>query len=389
MAVVTLYGTPQQKYVALGNVVYQADGAGRIANVADNHVGDLVARGCIDEAMWLRLQAAHPAIGLPPGGSVGQVVTNTAPGVGDWETPSGSLTGFTSATDTALGTGAGAADTHTHHNVFVGAGAGGSNTIGEGNTAVGATSMADNVSGSYNTAVGDWALQHSTGTGNVAIGAEALWAPGNTAGGNTAVGTRAGAAVTSGNGNIFIGQATGLTATTGSNNVAVGTNAAVSLTTGSTNISIGNDADGASTGDHNIVIGTSLTVPDGTASHQLNIGNFITAPNMIGAPVLSVGGNQITGSGAPTTAVAGAATLNAPNGVITTEALVAATTYTLTLTDSVIKSTSTVIPVASNATGGVAPPTVRSITEGNGSVVIVFGMAALTGTFQVRFAVFN
>ena len=102
-----------------------------------------------------------------------------------------------------------------------------------------------------------------------------------------------------------------------------------------------------------------------------------------------VNGVPFTGSGAPTTAVAGAATLDAPNGVITTESLTAATSYTLTLTNSVVLSTSTVIAIASNSSGAVPPPTVTSITESSGSVVIVFAMAALTGTFEIRFAVFN
>jgi hypothetical protein len=64
MAVVTLYGTPHQRYVALGNIVYEADGAGRIPDVADNHTADLLLRGCMDEAMWLLVQAAHPAGGI-------------------------------------------------------------------------------------------------------------------------------------------------------------------------------------------------------------------------------------------------------------------------------------------------------------------------------------
>jgi hypothetical protein len=89
------------------------------------------------------------------------------------------------------------------------------------------------------------------------------------------------------------------------------------------------------------------------------------------------------------TAATGAATLNQGSGVITTEALVAATTYTLTLTNSLIVATSTVIAIASDATGAVVPPTVTSIVEGSATVTIVFAMLALTGTFKIRFAVFN
>lgn len=88
-----------------------------------------------------------------------------------------------------------------------------------------------------------------------------------------------------------------------------------------------------------------------------------------------------------TTAVAGAATLNQGSGIVTSEALTAATTYTLTLTNSLILSTSTVLVNATNSAG--LPVTLTSTTEANGSVTIVIGMAALTGTAKIRFAVFN
>ncbi len=89
------------------------------------------------------------------------------------------------------------------------------------------------------------------------------------------------------------------------------------------------------------------------------------------------------------TAVAGAATLNTQAGTITTEALTGATTYTLTLTNSKIVAGSTVLVMTSDATSAVVPPTVISITPATGSVAVVFAMSALTGTFKIRFAVFN
>jgi hypothetical protein len=110
----------------------------------------------------------------------------------------------------------------------------------------------------------------------------------------------------------------------------------------------------------------------------------------LNAQALFVQGLAVAGGHGTVTAVAGAATLNAGAGVVTTEALVAATTYTLTLTsDFIVGSTSVVFAIASNATGGVPPPTVTSIAEGSGTVVIVFAMSALTGTFKIRFAIFN
>lgn len=103
---------------------------------------------------------------------------------------------------------------------------------------------------------------------------------------------------------------------------------------------------------------------------------------------LFVNGAQVSPQGhGAATAAAGAATLNQGSGIITSEALVGQVAYTLTLTNNKILSTSTVIAVATNSSN--LPVTVNTITEGNGSVVILVGMAALTGTVIIRFAVFN
>lgn len=82
----------------------------------------------------------------------------------------GSITGFTTATDTALGTGAGAADTQTNHNVFVGASAGAS-TTGDLNVFVGYLTGRDSVSAHGNTFIGTYAgALTTTGYYNVLIG---------------------------------------------------------------------------------------------------------------------------------------------------------------------------------------------------------------------------
>ena len=94
----------------------------------------------------------------------------------------------------------------------------------------------------------------------------------------------------------------------------------------------------------------------------------------------------VSGHGA-VTAVAGAATLNASSGVITSEALIAATSYTLTLTNSGVVSTSTVLVTPYDSAG--LAVFVKSITPGSGSVVAVVGMAALTGTVVIPFVVVN
>lgn len=95
----------------------------------------------------------------------------------------------------------------------------------------------------------------------------------------------------------------------------------------------------------------------------------------------------VTGRASTTVASAGAATLNTPAGKVTSEALIAATSYTLTLTNSTISATSIVTVTATNSAN--LPVTISTITEGSGSVVIVLGMAALTGTAIVRYHVDN
>ncbi len=130
-----------------------------------------------------------------------------------------------------------------------------------------------------------------------------------------------------------------------------------------------------------------VTAGPGTGSQAATIANLaVTSGKLANGAVTP--GKLAFGHGAQA-AVAGAATLSQGSGIITTEALIAATTYTLVLTNSLVVATSTVIAIASDATGEVVPPTVTSIVEGSGVVTIAFAMLALTGTFKIRFAVFN
>lgn len=102
---------------------------------------------------------------------------------------------------------------------------------------------------------------------------------------------------------------------------------------------------------------------------------------------LKVGGNVVPGGHGAAVAIAGAATLDQGSGIITSEALVGAVGYTLTLTNNKILATSTVLVTATNSAN--LPVTINTVTEADGSVVITVGMAALTGTVIIRFAVFN
>lgn len=87
------------------------------------------------------------------------------------------------------------------------------------------------------------------------------------------------------------------------------------------------------------------------------------------------------------TAVAGAATSAVNNVVVTSEALTAATTYTLTLTDALAVSTS-IIQVT--AYDGTSAWEVTNITRNAGSVVIALKTAvALTGTVKIHVSILN
>lgn len=100
------------------------------------------------------------------------------------------------------------------------------------------------------------------------------------------------------------------------------------------------------------------------------------------------GSTVITAGTAAVAAVAGAATVHMWSGIVTSEALVAATTYTLTLTNSVIYSGSTVLVNAYDGTNAWIP---TNKTYANGSIVIALKNLgiALTGAVVIEFAVLN
>lgn len=100
-------------------------------------------------------------------------------------------------------------------------------------------------------------------------------------------------------------------------------------------------------------------------------------------------GVAATGGGTGTiSATGGAATLNKPAGSVTSESLTGATSYTLTLTNSFVKTTSVVLVNVIESTGA-ANPVLVSVTPGAGSVAIAVTMASLTGTLKFNYAVFN
>lgn len=116
--------------------------------------------------------------------------------------------------------------------------------------------------------------------------------------------------------------------------------------------------------------------------------------NLAGLRVLA---DQVSlGVGTKTaSATAGAATLNQPSGVVTSESVTtaAAATYTLTLTNSKIAATDIVLASVGNGTNSAGTPEICSSTPANGSVVIVIrnahASAAFNGTLKISFVVVN
>ena len=94
------------------------------------------------------------------------------------------------------------------------------------------------------------------------------------------------------------------------------------------------------------------------------------------------------------TSTASAATINTQTGLITTEALTTAAgaTYTMTLTNSLNKAGSVVLPVVGNGTNTACGLVPITVTPAAGSAVMIFqnpGLSALNGTVKIAFTVFN
>lgn len=99
------------------------------------------------------------------------------------------------------------------------------------------------------------------------------------------------------------------------------------------------------------------------------------------------------GSTKTATASAGAATLNSPSGVVTSEALTtaAAATYTLTLTNSCIAATDIVLVSVGLGTSNAGTPEFASATPAAGSLSVVVKNShasnALNGTITISYVV--
>ena len=162
-----------------------------------------------------------------------------------------------------------------------------STTTGASNTALGDSALYSAVTATQCSSVGMQSLYYNTGSYNTALGYRALFGvTGTSTGGlNTAIGTQAGVAVTSGTSSVFVGYQVAFANTTGSNIVAVGYQAgfgAVSAnanTTGTNNTYLGYQTVGsAATNTNEMVIGYTAV---GLGSNTTVIGNSSTTATTI------------------------------------------------------------------------------------------------------------
>lgn len=226
-----------------------------------------------------------------------------------------SLTGYTGATNTALGVNAGDSLTSGVQNTFVGAEAGTAVTTGTSSvfvgyeaglstttanftTAVGYGASRANVSGSSITALGYLAYYNPVGSFNTALGRGAMqggsgstvsesvavgtFALNVVASGtmNTAVGYQAGYDQTSANWSTLIGALAGQNVTSGGANTLIGYNSGQGITTGTTNSALGDSAYLTGNYSNSSCIGFDSAV---TGSNQVQLGNSSTTAYAYGA----------------------------------------------------------------------------------------------------------
>jgi len=137
--------------------------------------------------------------------------------------------------------------------------------------------------GSNNTSLGDTALDSLDGS-----------SPG---GDNTAIGSGAGTAITTGDQNTLIGKVAGTAITTGDDNVAVGAFSLNSNTTASDNTALGYSAlEKNTTGDSNTAVGYKALEANTTASNNTAIGFTAFGSNTTGNKTVAVGDSALASS---------------------------------------------------------------------------------------------
>jgi hypothetical protein len=205
----------------------------------------------------------------------------------------GAVTGVTSASNTALGSGALNATATGTRNVAVGTGPLAASTSASDNVAMGSLALASATTSGTNVAIGSNALTLHTGTPAVAVGYNALSK--NTVGQfNTGVGYQALASIVNTNGNTAVGYQALTAAVSTGNTTAVGTgalekatsgvNSALgfrslwNLTTGTTNTGLGvNAGQAVTTGSRNTFIGDAADSNSATGNDRIALGKSAVA----------------------------------------------------------------------------------------------------------------
>ena len=196
---------------------------------------------------------------------------------------------------------------------------------------------------------------------------------------------------------LILSDMNSLSAVTGTGNVGVGVQSFLNLTSGGGNTSLGVALTSVTTGTFNTAVGVQADVITTTGNNNTSYGS------QTGSDFVAGNSNQLDLAGAikssgvdgviyygpvdAQTAVGGTATSTKTQVVVTSEALTAATTYVLTLTNTRVLATSVVQCTAFCSTNALA--NVTSITPSSGSLVINFVMAALTGTLTMHISIFN
>jgi hypothetical protein len=180
----------------------------------------------------------------------------------------------------AIGTDA-LAQNNANFNLAIGFRVGFMNTTGNHLTGIGAAALRNNTTAGFNTAIGADALRENTiSEDNVAVGDGALTSYNGTTVGidgfNTALGSIALTALTSGFQNVAVGRRAMELMTSGSNNVAVGWRSGDDVTTADNNVFVGTLAgSGTTTGSGNTVVGSNSGGIIGTGTRNIYVGNGV------------------------------------------------------------------------------------------------------------------
>jgi hypothetical protein len=157
------------------------------------------------------------------------------------------------------------------------------------NTALGSGALAANTTGGQNVALGSSALTaNTTADNNVAVGTQALFT--NTTGStNTAVGTAALLLNTTGSFNVATGTSALSANTTGNSNVATGYQALAANTTGVQNVATGFQALANTTGNNNVATGYQALVANTTGGSNVATGVQALLANTTGVSNVATG----------------------------------------------------------------------------------------------------